>query len=131
MCSARPTLACAAPADGAAALRQLPEPEPFRLGELAIRYKERRVTVAGRPVTLTATEFEVLRVLSTNAGRAVTYDSLLRQAWGRRGRGSGNPKLVRAMVKSLRRKLGDDAANRAYVRNERGVGYSMPRPGER
>ena len=114
-----------------AALRCRSEPEPFRLGELAIRYKERRVTVAGRPVTLTATEFEVLRVLSSNAGRAVTYDSLLRRAWGRRGRGSGNPKLVRAMVKSLRRKLGDDAGSPAYVRNERGVGYRMPRPGER
>jgi DNA-binding response OmpR family regulator len=33
------------------------------------------------------------------------------------------------MVKSLRRKLGDDAAQPAYVLNERGVGYRMPRPG--
>ena len=113
-----------------AALRRRAEPESFLLGELAIRYEERRVTVAGRPVTLTVTEFEVLRVLSTNAGRAVTYESLLRRAWGRRDRGSSDPRLVRAVVKSLRRKLGDDAANPAYVRNERGVGYRMPRPGE-
>ena len=114
-----------------AALRRRAEPEPFRLGELAIHYAERRVTVASRPVILTVTEFEVLRLLSTNAGRAVTYESLLRRAWGRRDRGSNDPKLVRAVVKSLRRKLGDDAANPAYVRNERGVGYRMPRPGER
>ena len=114
-----------------AVLRRRAEPEPFRLGELAIHYEERRVTVAGRPVTVTVTEFEVLRVLSTNAGRAVTYESLLRRAWGRRYRGSTDPKLVRALVKDLRRKLGDDAANPAYVRNERGVGYRMPRPGER
>ena len=114
-----------------AALRRRAEPEPFLLGELAIHYEDRRVTVAGRPVTLTVTEFEVLRVLSTNAGRAVTYESLLRRAWGRRYRGSTDPKLVRALVKGLRRKLGDDAANPAYVRNERGVGYRMPRPGER
>ena len=77
------------------------------------------------------TEFEVLRVLSTNAGRAVTYDSLLRQAWGKRDRDSAAPKLVRAIVRGLRRKLGDDAARPAYVRNVRSVGYRMPRPGER
>ncbi|MCY4602486.1 MAG: response regulator transcription factor, partial [Acidobacteria bacterium] len=114
-----------------AALRRRAEPEPFLLGELAIHYEDRRVTVAGRPIVLTVTEFEVLRVLSANAGRTVTYESLLRRAWGRRDRGSTDPKLVRAIVKSLRRKLGDDAANPAYVRNERGVGYRMPRPGER
>jgi len=114
-----------------AALRRRAEPEPFMLGDLAIHYEDRRVTVAGRPLTLTMTEFEVLRVLSTNAGRAVTYDSLLRQAWGRRHRGSAAPKLVRAIVRGLRRKLGDDAAKPAYVCNVRGVGYRMPRPGER
>ena len=59
-----------------AALRRRAEPEPFLLGDLAIHYEDRRVTVAGRLLTLTMTEFEVLRVLSTNAGRAVTYDSL-------------------------------------------------------
>ena len=72
----------------------------------------------------------MLVVLSRNAGRAVTFDSLLRQAWGGRSRGSGNTKKVRAIVKSLRRKLGDDASDPVYVRNERGVGYRMPRPGE-
>ena len=114
-----------------AALRSRAEPEPFRLGDLAIHYGERRVTVAGRPVTLTMTEFEVLRVLSTNVGLVVTYESLLRRAWGRRDRGSAAPKLVHAMVKGLRRKLGDDAAKPAYMLNERGVGYRMPRPAER
>ena len=114
-----------------AALRRRADPESFLLGELAIHYQERRVTVAGRPVTLTATEFEVVRVLSNDAGRAVTYESLLRRAWGRPDRRSGDTKLVHAIVKSLRRKLGDDAANPAYVCNERGVGYRMPRPGER
>ncbi len=109
-----------------ASLRVRAEPEPFLIGELAIDYDARRVAVAGRPVELTATEYQLLRVLSMNAGRVLTFDSLLRQAW--RGRKSaGDPKLVRAVVKRLRRKLGDDAANPAYVRNARGVGYSMPK----
>ncbi len=111
-----------------AALRRQAEPKPFSLGDLSIRYEERQVTVNGQPVALTVTEFEVLRVLSSHAGRVVTYESLLRQAWRGRVRDSEDPKVVRAMVKSLRRKLGDDAAKPVYVLNERGVGYRMPRP---
>ncbi len=112
-----------------AALRRRAEPEPFRQGDLAIHYEDRRVSVAGRPVALTVTEFEVLRILSANAGRVVTYESLLRRAWGGRDTSASGPKLVRAIVKGLRRKLGDDAANPAYIHNVRGVGYRMPGPG--
>ncbi len=67
-----------------AALRRVARPEPFALGALAIHYESRRVTVAGREITLTATEYELLRVLSLNAGRVVTYEALLRQVWGGR-----------------------------------------------
>ncbi len=109
-----------------AALRRVSGPEPFVLGQLTIRYDKRQVAVEGRAVQLTPTEYELLRVLSLNAGRVLTHESLLRQAWGRRHRGAPDPKLVRAVVKRLRRKLGDDAANPAYIRNERGVGYRMP-----
>ena len=111
-----------------AALRRRAEPEPFLLGELAINYEQRRVTVAGRPVQLTATEYELLRVLSVSAGRIETYDCLLRKVWS--GRDSANVKLVRAFVKTLRRKLGDDAARPAYIFNERAVGYRMSRPSD-
>ena len=111
-----------------AALRRRADPEPFRLGELAIRYDERRVTLAGRPLELTLTEYELLRVLSLNAGRAVAFDTLVRQAWGGRHADSADPQLVRAVVRRLRRKLGDDAARPDYILNERGVGYRMPRP---
>ena len=82
-----------------AALRRRAEPDPFVLGDLAIRYEQRRVTVADRPVELTATEFELLRVLSINAGRVLTYDALLRKVWGDPNRGGGDAKLVRAFVK--------------------------------
>ena len=109
-----------------AALRRHAEPEPFVLGDLAIRYDERRVSLAGRPVELTATEYELLRVLSLNAGRVSAYEPLLRQVSGK----SNDPDAkvaLRTLIKSLRRKLGDDAANPAYILNERGVGYRMPR----
>ena len=112
-----------------AALRRSAEPEAFALGDLAIDYARRRVTVGGRAVPLTATEYEVVRVLSVRAGRMTTYESLLRQAWKGRKSG-GDARLVRAVVKRIRRKLGDDAARPAYVFTERGVGYRMPAPGD-
>jgi len=108
-----------------AALRRRAGSAPFLLEDLEIHYEERRVCVAGRPVRLTATEFELLRVLSVNAGRVLTYGTLLQQVWGRE---SGDLKLVRAYVKRLRRRLGDDAAKPAYVFTEYGVGYRMPAP---
>ena len=109
-----------------AALRGRAGAEPFVLGELAIDYARRRATFAGRELTLTATEYELLRVLSLHAGRVATYEELLRRVWG--GREAEDSDLVRTFVKRLRRKLRDDAADPAYIFTERGVGYRMPRP---
>ena len=110
-----------------AALRKRGRPDPFVVGDLAIDYEKRRVTVGGRPVRLTVTEFELLRVLSVNAGRVMTYESLLRQIWGERE----DTEPVRTYVKKLRRKLGEAPANPTYVFNERGVGYRMAAPDDR
>ena len=104
------------------------EPAPFRLGELVIDYALRRVTVAGRPVRLTATEYELLRVLSLDAGGVSTYDALLRRVWGQPG--GGDPQPVRSFVRKLRRRLGEDPKRPAFILNERGLGYRMPRPGD-
>ena len=109
-----------------ATLRGRAELETFVAGELAIHYDQRRVTVAGRPVELTAREFELLRALSLNAGRILTHGSLLQQVWGRRD--NGDAQLVRAFIRKLRQKLGDDAKEPAYIFNQRGVGYRMDRP---
>ena len=110
-----------------AALRARAGAEPFVLGALTIDYERRRVTVDGRAVALTATEYEILRILSVNAGQVVTSESLLRQVWNR---DFIDPERVRAFVKQLRAKLGDAAARPVYIFNERGVGYRMARPGE-
>ncbi len=109
-----------------AALRKRAEPEPFMLGDLVIDYERRRVSVAGRPVSLTAKEYDLLRLLSVNAGRVITSESLLRQIWGKRNGDHTEP--VRSFVRKLRGKLGDSPTNPAYIFNERGVGYRMARP---
>ena len=109
-----------------AALRKRSRPDPFLVADLAIDYEKRRVTVGGQPVRLTVTEYELLRVLSVNAGRLMTYESLLRQIWGERE----DAEPVRTFVKKLRGKLGDDPASPTYIFNERGVGYRMAAPGD-
>ena len=111
-----------------AALRRRSNRAPFVLGELAIDYDRRRVSVAGRPVTLTPTEYELLCVLAQGAGRVLTHEALLLQVWA--GRDKATSKIVRAYVKRLRNRLGDDPARPTWIFNERGVGYRMARPGE-
>jgi len=56
------------------------------------------------------------------------YETLLRRVWN--GRDGANSHLVRIFVRTLRRKLGQDATNPAWIFNERGAGYRMAAPGE-
>ena len=69
-------------------------------------------------------EYDLLRVLSLNAGRVSTYDALLRKVWD--GRHGADEKIVRAYVKRLRKRLGDDARHPVYIQTELRIGYRMP-----
>ncbi|MXY87629.1 MAG: response regulator, partial [Dehalococcoidia bacterium] len=99
--------------------------QPYVLGDLAIDYAERRVTVAGHRVHLTATEYGILAELSSSGGRVVTHQHLLERVWGEKGDGDVRP--MRTMVSKLRRKLGEDADNPRYIFTEPRVGFRMPR----
>ena len=104
------------------------DPDPFMLRELAMDYGKRLVTVARHAVDLTPTEYDLLRALSLQAGRVVTYEALLDRVWGERSNRSW--KVVRAFVKQLRAKLAHDAADPTWIFNVCGLGYRMPRLGE-
>ena len=110
-----------------AALRRRAEPDSFVLGALAIRYEQRQVSLNGRPVQLTAGEYDLLRALSLNAGRVSTFQSLVRRVSGKPSTPSAKVAL-RTLVRNLRRKLGEDANDPVYILSERSVGYRMPRP---
>ena len=112
-----------------AALRKRAAPElaqpsePYVRGDLTVDYAQRRVTVAGNPVELTDIEYRLLVELSVNAGRALTHERLLQRVWGPdKGEDSGP---VRNIVKRLRRKLGEDASNPAFIFAVPRVGYRM------
>ncbi len=99
--------------------------EPYVLGDLTIDYAERRVTVAGQSAQLTAAEYELLFELSVNAGGVVTHDQLLQRVWGPTN--SGDVRVIRTLVKTLRRKINDDASSPTYIFAEPRVGYRMPK----
>ena len=112
-----------------AALRKRAAPElaqpsvPYVRGDLTVDYPHRRVTVAGNPVELTDIEYRMLVELSANAGRALTHEHLLQRVWGPdKGEDTGP---VRNIVKRLRRKLGEDASNPAFIFAVPRVGYRM------
>ena len=108
-----------------AALRRRAQPDPFVLGDLAIDYDRRRVSVAGRTVKLTAREYELLRpaLARRRPGRGLRRPA----APGLARAGLDEPKtLVRAFVKQLRQKLGDDADTPPTSRPCAGSGTGWP-----
>ncbi len=115
----------------AAALRRRVMPDvtevraPFVLGDLTINFVERRVTVSGQPVSLSATEYKLLYELASHAGQVLTHDQILHRVWGPHY--SGETELIRSFIRNLRRKLGDDARHPRYVFTEPQVGYRMPK----
>lgn len=100
------------------------EGEPvIRSGDLEVDLARRLVSVAGRPVRLTPTEYELLRYLAIHAGKPVSHTTLLRQVWGEYA--VGDKYNTRYVVAQLRKKLGDDPSNPRYIVSEPGVGYRL------
>ena len=112
-----------------AALRKRAAPElseparPYVRGDLTVDYALRRVTLAGNPVALTATEYRMLVELSANAGLPLTHQHLLERVWGPDKGGDSAP--VRNIVRRLRRKLADDPDDPTYIFALPTVGYRM------
>ena len=98
--------------------RPAPAGYPARIGELELDPASRRVTVSGREVHLTPTEFELLSLLASRPGTVYTREQLLAEVWGWRD-GSGQ-RTVDSHVRGLRGKLGS-----GLVRTVHGVGYAL------
>ena len=92
-------------------------------GDLDLDVVRRRVTVAGRPVTLTPTEFELLATLAREPGRVWTRSQLLDAVHGFSL--ETYERAIDGHVRNLRRKLEPDDASPRYVRTIHGVGYAL------
>lgn len=114
-----------AAADRPGAAAQGPGDEAVRVfGALVIDVMAREVTLDGRPVELTRTEFDLLDTLSERPRVAFSRSLLLERIWGG-GEWAGDEHLVDVHIGRLRRKLGVDAREAKYIRTIRGVGYRM------
>jgi DNA-binding response OmpR family regulator len=114
-----------------AVLRRIgPQEEPlratFQYKDLVIDFTSRRVTVGGRELILTSTEYRLLSYISRNAGRVVTPDQLLDKVWGEEYIGA--PHLLQVNIARLRKKLGDNAKHPTYILTRPGIGYIMSKP---
>ena len=91
---------------------------PVRVGSLVIDVEGHQVSLSGRTLPLTATEFKLLVLLFQRRGRVQTRDELLNVVWGYDYMGYG--RTVDAHIKRLREKLGEASV---MVETVRGVGY--------
>ena len=94
-----------------------------RFGALTVDPVAREVTVEGREVHLTRTEFDLLNALSAHPRQAFTRRQLIDEVW--QSDWVGDEHLVDIHVGNVRRKLGDDPQAPRYVLTVRGVGYRM------
>ncbi len=96
--------------------------EQIEHGGLAIHVSTREVTVEGRQIALTPTEFSLLLCLMRNRGRVLSWESLLREVW-RSDDWDGGKELVKVNIRRLRKKLEPDPTEPKYVLTSWGVGY--------
>lgn len=96
------------------------------LGDLLLDLERRRVTVGGKEVHLTPTEYSLLKYLATNAGRVLTHPMILRAVWG--SEYTEDTHILRTYINQLRSKLGDDPSRPRFIRTDPGVGYRFLDP---
>jgi two-component system KDP operon response regulator KdpE len=95
------------------------------LGTVTIDIVQHRVTRSGEEIHLTPTEFDLLRVLATNADRIMTHRQLLERVWG--SYAADNAQQLRVYINYLRRKLESDPAHPQIIVTEPGIGYRLRR----
>lgn len=94
----------------------------FTTSGLTLDFSHRLVTVNEKEIQLTPTEYDILRLLVTHAGKVLTHRQLLRQIWGE---GYDDMHILRVNISNLRAKLEPDPARPAYIQTEAGVGYRL------
>ncbi|MBF0240759.1 MAG: response regulator [SAR324 cluster bacterium] len=109
-----------------AALRRAAHPETeaiFQSDNLVVDLTRRLVTVEGREIQLTPTEYDVLRLLVTHAGKVMTHQQILQQVWQRHDASESH--LLRVNISNLRRKIETDSTRPRHILTEPGVGYRL------
>lgn len=93
------------------------------IGDLEINYAQHRVTMAGREVPLTPTEYRIITYLAQHAGRIVTQDLLVEAVWGSEHLGENH--MLHVSIHRLRYKLEADPLHPQYILTKRRVGFLL------
>ena len=102
---------------------------PLRRGDLELDLRKRSAVVAGRSVSLTAIQFDILCLLMREPGRVWTRLEILERAVG--ASYEGYERTIDAHIKNIRKAIGDDSEDPSYIGTMRGVGYRfLERPDE-
>lgn len=104
-------------------------PPPFISNDLKIDFEKRSVVVKGRPVRLTPKEFELLRQLVVNQGKALSHRRLLQAVWGPDY--GEETDYLRVFINQLRKKIEPEPHRPRYIHTEPWVGYRFERPAEK
>ena len=91
------------------------------VGDMKIDCDSRNLYIAGRPINLTAKEFDLLELLAVNPGKVYSRDNLLKAVWGQDYSGDG--RTVDVHMRRLREKIEDNPSEPKYVHTKWGVGY--------
>lgn len=96
----------------------------FSIGEMSVDYCKKQVFVCGKMIHLTKNEFKILALLSENAGKILTYETIIKKIWGVNP--GGDTRILRVNITNIRKKIESDTANPEYIITEPGIGYKMP-----
>jgi len=99
---------------------------PFASGDLTIDYATRIVTVRGKPVKLTPTEYRLLCALARYPNQVLSHPTLLVRVWGSEYRGESD--FLKVYIKRLRDKIEEDSSSPRYILTEWGQGYRLAVP---
>jgi two-component system, OmpR family, KDP operon response regulator KdpE len=109
------------------ALRRSNKPEDetavYQNDGLTIDFLKREVQVNNHPVTLTPTEYNILRTLVNHTGKVLTHQQLIKDVWG--GNYEADAHLLRVNVSNLRRKIENDPLSPRHIITEPGIGYRL------
>jgi len=103
-------------------LQEVPEPI-YTSNGLQVDLTRRQVTIQGEEVSLTPTEYDILRLMVTHAGKVLTHSQILKQVWGIAY--LEQPHVLRVNISNLRRKIEADPSRPRHIITEPGVGYRL------
>lgn len=95
----------------------------FTSGQLKIDFSKRIVYLEDTEVSLTPTEYDLLRILAQDAGKVLTHHQIIQALWG--GVDQSESHLLRVNISNLRKKIEPDSTRPTYIITEPGVGYRL------